>query len=94
MGCGQTAPDPQQTEITGDGVKVPLGWPVATGIKNTALLYNEVGHDSNCLPLGQLANWTQITISSLLFTTHNRSNLNTCCVLSFTTIDFNKTVRS
>jgi len=41
MGCGQTAPDPQQTEITGDGVKVPLGWPVATGIKNTALLYNE-----------------------------------------------------
>lgn len=39
-GLGKTAPDPTAT-TTLDGVEVPLGNGISTGINDTCLLYNE-----------------------------------------------------
>ncbi len=41
MGEGQYSPDPNNLGTLSDGTIVPCGKPVATGIANTSLLYNE-----------------------------------------------------
>ena len=41
IGLGATGPDPSATKTLSDGVQVPLGQPVATGITDSSLLYNE-----------------------------------------------------
>lgn len=40
-GLGKTAPDPTKSKTIEDGVIVPCGTPVPTGVKKTTLLYNE-----------------------------------------------------
>lgn len=39
-GLGKTIPDPSAS-ITMDGVEVPLGTGISSGVNNTCLLYNE-----------------------------------------------------
>jgi len=41
MGLGKTQPDESEWITLGDGVVVPIGDPVPTGVNDTALLYNE-----------------------------------------------------
>ncbi|XP_057375283.1 poly [ADP-ribose] polymerase 1-like [Daphnia carinata] len=40
LGVGKTEPNPEESKMMGD-VKVPLGKPIPTKVKNTSLLYNE-----------------------------------------------------
>jgi hypothetical protein len=40
-GCGETTPDPSQTVTTEDGMLVPVGEPVASGLDDSDLIYNE-----------------------------------------------------
>ncbi|KAK8406811.1 hypothetical protein O3P69_007397 [Scylla paramamosain] len=40
-GLGRTCPDPKATIKVEDGVEVPLGKGITSGVKNTSLLYNE-----------------------------------------------------
>lgn len=50
LGLGKTAPDPTAT-TTLDGVEVPLGNGISTGINDTCLLYNEYPLLSHCCAL-------------------------------------------
>ena len=40
-GLGRTHPDPKDNKTLDDGLVVPMGKGVASGVKNTSLLYNE-----------------------------------------------------
>ena len=40
-GCGKTEPDPNETHVMSNGVKVPLGKGVETKVEKHTLLYNE-----------------------------------------------------
>jgi len=40
-GCGRTEPSPNEKHVTNDGVEIPYGSGVDSGVKGTSLLYNE-----------------------------------------------------
>ncbi|OWA53684.1 Poly [ADP-ribose] polymerase 1 [Hypsibius exemplaris] len=40
-GTGQDMPNPKEAVVTPDGIEIPLGHSVKSGVKNTSLLYNE-----------------------------------------------------
>lgn len=47
-GVGKTTPDPNEVHVMPNGVKVPFGKGVDTGLKKSSLLYNEyIVYDSN-----------------------------------------------
>jgi hypothetical protein len=40
-GCGRTHPSPSEKHVTADGVEIPYGSGVDSGVKGSSLLYNE-----------------------------------------------------
>lgn len=54
-GCGRTAPSASDTHVMSDGVEVPLGKPVDSGVKASSLLYNEyIVYDVNQIKMKYL----------------------------------------
>ncbi|CAF0920722.1 unnamed protein product [Brachionus calyciflorus] len=54
-GCGRTAPSPEQSHFTPDGVEIPMGNGVDSGVKNSSLLYNEyIVYDVNQIKMKYL----------------------------------------
>lgn len=56
-GIGRTMPDPKESHVTDDGVEIPMGRGIDSGVPNTSLLYNEyIVYDTSQVQMKYLIN--------------------------------------